>query len=51
MPPLIFCYPPRTTKMSAAIQTLIENKETELANNKHMRDHYNEYYGYLMAEC
>ena len=37
--------------MSAAIQTLIENKETELANNKHARDHYNEYYGYLAAEC
>ena len=37
--------------MSAAIQTLIENKETELANNKRARDHYNEYYGYLIAEC
>jgi hypothetical protein len=37
--------------MSAAIQTLIENKETELNNNKHARDHYNQYYGYLIAEC
>lgn len=33
------------------IEMLIKEKEIQLANAKDSRDHYNEYYGYLMAEC